>query len=111
MPWLEITFVGSAGETIPRANDLTVITAEHAIADQGAQVFRDCALELDGQVGNAASCIQYIGADEGVGGADVQAGRAAAAMFGGVRGVNRQGQIDKQFAQEEITAGLAIEYQ
>src|SRR3990167_3226856 len=105
MPWLEVAFAGRAGEAVPRADDLAVIATEHPVADQRAQIFGDRAFQFDGQVRNAAPGVQHIGADEGIGRANVQARSAASAMFGAVRWIDWQRQIDKEFAEEEVTAG------
>ncbi|MNR05656.1 hypothetical protein D3C85_1216990 [compost metagenome] len=111
MPRLEVAFTGGAGEAVPRADNLAVIATEHPVADQWPQVFRDRAFEFDGQVGNAASGIQHIGADEGVGRADVEAGTAPPAVFGGMGRVDRQRQVDEQFGEKKVTAGLAVQDQ
>ena len=108
---LEVALIGGPGEAVPGADQLAVIAAEHPIADQWAQLDGDCALEFDGQVGNAASRIQHIRTDKGRGRADVQAGAAAPAVFAGVGGICRQRQVDKQLAKKEPAAGFAIEHQ
>src|SRR5690606_35543398 len=78
----EVRLRGRPGETVPGTCQLAVVAAEHPVADQRAQLRRNRALELDGQVGNAAARIQLARADDGPGGADVQTGaswmRAAA---------------------------------
>lgn len=111
MTGLEVALPGRSGKAIPWTNDLAVITAKHPVADQRAQFFRDSVLQLDRQVGNAAAGIQLVGADKGVRGADIQTGGAFSAVFGGVRWIDRQRQVDEQLAQEEITASLAVEHE
>ncbi len=108
---MEIGLFGGFGEAVPGADDLAVVAAEHAVADLVAQLDRDRAFQLDGQVGNAAPRIQYPFADEGFRGADVQAGVATAAVVACDRLVDGQGDIDEQLAEEEPAAGLAVEQQ
>lgn len=69
---LEVALPGGAGEAIPWADDLAVVAAEYPVADQWPQLQRNRALVLDGQVGDAASRVQPVGADEGRGRADVR---------------------------------------
>src|SRR6218665_1176293 len=111
MAWVEVALLGGAGEAVPRADDLAVIAAEYPIADQWAQFGGDRTFEFDGQVGNAAPRIQHIGADEGGGGADIQARAATAAMFGAVGVVDGQRQVDEQLAEKEIAARLTVQHQ
>jgi len=108
---LEVALPGRASKAVPGADDLAIVATEHPIADQRAQFFRDRALEFDGQVGNTASRIQYIGADEGCRGADIQARGAASAVLTGMGRVDGQGEVDEQLAEEEETPGLAIQHQ
>src|ERR1700751_721223 len=58
VPHLEVRMRRSAGEFVPGAHELTVIAAEDAVADRGAQLRRDCGLVLDGEVGDAAPRIE-----------------------------------------------------
>ena len=60
---------------------------------------------------DATPRVQHIGPDERLGRADVQARLATPAMFTGGGFVHRQRQVNEQFGQEEVTAGLAVEQQ
>ena len=64
-----------ARELVPRADGEAIVAAIDAVADRGAELARDRALVLDGQVGDAAPRIELVGRREGVGRADVEAAR------------------------------------
>ena len=76
----KILFIGGRGKTVPRAEQLAVIAAGDAIADERAQRQRYRPLVFDGEVGDATACIDHIGFNDGGGGADLDAGGAAAAV-------------------------------
>ena len=95
-------------ESVPRARELAVIAPVDAIAHGTAQLDRDCALELDREVGDAAPCVQPVGRDDGAGGAGRDAGAAAAAVSGAC-GVDGQLQIHVDLAQKEIRARVALD--
>ena len=59
---------------------LAVITAIDAVAHRLPELARNMALVLNGQVGNAAACIELVGCDDGIGRADVDAGGAGATV-------------------------------
>ena len=66
------------GELVPRADQLAVVAAEDAVAHQGAQFLGNRALQLDGQVGDAAACVELIRRRRmRLGRADIDAGAAA----------------------------------
>src|SRR5580704_17438323 len=65
----EVRLDGRPREFDPGADELAVVAAIDAIADGAAKFHRDGALELDGEIGDAAPCIQPIGRDDGAGGA------------------------------------------
>src|SRR5471032_3514362 len=111
MPGLEVALGRGACEAVPRADNLAVVATEHPIADQWSQFFRDRRLQFDGQVGNTTPRIQHIRPDKGSRRADVHACRATSAMFGGMWGIHGQWQVEKQFAEKEETARLAVEHQ
>ena len=51
---LQLGVRGGAGEAVPRADGQAIVAAIDAVADQRAELERDRAFVLDGQVGNAA---------------------------------------------------------
>ncbi len=70
------------GKAVPWTDLETVITTENAVANGRPQVFRDGALQFDGEVADAASGIQLERGSDGMGGAGVDAARAAATAVG-----------------------------
>src|ERR1700730_1013683 len=69
-------------EFVPRARREAVVAAVDAVADERAQLARDRALVLDGEIRDAAPRIELVGRGKRGGGAHVQAGAAAAAVIG-----------------------------
>lgn len=63
----EIVFVGKLRKAVPRADQLAVVAAVDAVAEQRAELLRDRAFQLDGQVGDAAPGVYGIGGDDGAG--------------------------------------------
>ena len=80
MPRREIVFCGWFGELVPRAEQLAIVAAVNAVADGLAKLRRNGALQLDSEVGNAATRIELVGRDDRLGRADFDTGGAAAAM-------------------------------
>jgi hypothetical protein len=75
--------VGRVGVTPhPRTNFLAGIAAKNPVAQQRAQVNRNIALVLNGEVRNTTVAIQNVGGRKGVGGANSQAAGALAAGAG-----------------------------
>ena len=72
MPHGEVFLGGGAGELVPRTHQLAIVAAIDAIADGAAQLQRNRARELDGEIGDAAPRIESIGGDDGAGGAGRQ---------------------------------------
>src|SRR5208283_1435026 len=89
---LEVRVGGTLREFIPRTHELTVIAPIDAIAERRTQRLGYGALELDGQIGNAAARIKLVRGDDGPGRAGRNAGAAAAAM-GAARRIDRQRQV------------------
>ena len=92
--------IGLAGELrvfVPGANQLAVITAVNAVADSLAELFGDRSWMLDSEIGNAAPRVELVGRDDRLGGADVDALMAGAAMFAGIA-VGGQGQVGIELA-------------
>ena len=81
MAGLEVFFRRWFAEFIPGADQLAVVTTEHAVAHFGAQFFRNAALQLYGEVADAFTGIEFVRAFKGICGADVLARGAAATMF------------------------------
>src|SRR3954465_8459657 len=79
---LEVLLGARSGEAVPRTDELAVVAAVDAVADEGAQLFRDCALVLDREVRDAAARVELVGAADGLRRAYVDAAAAGpAAVF------------------------------
>src|SRR5256885_7162493 len=102
MAHLEIRVRGRARELVPRTHQLAVVTAVDAIADRLAQLDRNGAVVLDGEIGNAAPRIQPPRGDDRTGGAGRDTGLAAAAVGTGAL-IYRQRQVRRS---EEHTPEL-----
>ena len=98
------------GEFVPRADQLAVVAAVDAVADQRPQLERNRPGMLDGEVGDAATRIQPVRRDDGPRRADVDAGGATAAMRRD-RLARLQGQVDINFAEKEHRPGFAVKQQ
>ena len=98
------------GVAVPGAHQLAIVAAVDAIAHQRAQVQRDGARVLYGQVRDAAPGVKPVRRHDGLSRANVDAGAATAAM--GRHGLaGRQCQVHINLAQEKHGAGLAVEQQ
>src|SRR5687768_7844318 len=100
----EVRFAARAGKAVPRAHQLAVVAAVYAVADERAQRFRDGALVLDGEIGDAAPGLELVRAADCLRRADVDAPLAGAAAVL-LLGVERQRQVAQDFAEEEPRAG------
>src|SRR3954468_6181059 len=78
---LEIRLGRGLRESVPRADELTIVAAVDAVPDQRTQLFRNRALVLDRQVGDAAARVELVGTDDRLGRTDVDAAVAGAAML------------------------------
>ena len=80
--------VAEVSKTIPRAADLAVVAAVDSIANEGAQFKRNRAVKFNGQIGNAAPCVDLVGCDDGSSwaGLDAAGAGAAVAVVGRVHG-------------------------
>ena len=65
---------------VPRADELAVVAAVDAVADGLAKLHRDGGFEFDGEIADAFARIEAMRAGDGLGGANVNAGRARPAM-------------------------------
>ena len=106
----EVGFRARPRERVPRADGLAVVAAVHAIADERPELLRDRALQLDGQVRNAAARVELVGRADRLRGADVHALRAGPAMLARGR-IHRQRQAGVHLAEEEPGACFAREEQ
>ncbi len=93
-------------ELVPRADRQAIVAAIDAVADLLAELARDRALVLDGEIRNAAPRIEPVGRRERFGRADVETRAARAAMIG-LRRIERQFQRREQRAQKQPRAELA----
>lgn len=95
---------------VPGANGLAIIAAVDAVSDQRTKRFVNGTGMFDGQVRNTPPSIQTLGRDNGLGGADVHAGLAAATVpthrLGG-----RQCEIDIDLPQKEHRTSFTREHQ
>src|SRR6185437_15398336 len=89
-----------AGEAVPRADREAIVAAIDPVAHQRAQLVRDRAVVLDGEIGDAARRIEPIGCREGVRRADLLTpGTTAAAV--GVRRVGCDVERGVDLAEEQ----------
>ena len=95
---------------VPGTDQLAVIAAVYAVADQGAQSFGDAPLMLDRKVRNAAPRIQPIWCDNRMGRANINTLRAASAIVAD-RCIHSYGHIGIYFAQKEHGASLTRKQQ
>jgi tRNA threonylcarbamoyladenosine biosynthesis protein TsaE len=108
--FVEVGQGAALGEFVPGADQLAVVAAVDAVADQRAQFERDRPGVLDCQVGNAAPRVQPVRRNDGLRGAHGYAGAAAAAVRrDGLAG--RQGHVNIDFAQKKHRAGFAVQQQ
>ncbi len=77
----KILFVSELRKAVPRADQLAVIAAVDAVANQRPEFGRNRSLQLNRQVGDAASGINGIGLNNGPGRTDRHAGHALSAVL------------------------------
>src|SRR6516164_4336175 len=100
---LEIRVRRRTCELVPRTHELTVIAAEDAVADERAELHRDRAVVLDGEIGDATSGIEPVGGDDGA----RRTGRAARLAGPAVRArrfIEREREIGEDLPEKEIRA-------
>ena len=98
------------GEFVPGADELAVVAAVDAVADQRAQFQRNWPGVLDRQVRNAAPRVKPVRRDDGLRGAHVDAGAATAAVRrDGIAG--GEGQVDVNLTQKKHGTGFTVEQQ
>ena len=102
MSWLKILDLMHVGVAIPRANELTVVAPKDSVPDGVSQRFRNDALVLDREVGDASTRIELIRADDGVCRADVDTSLTASAVVARcLRGGGKR-EIGQQFAEKMV---------
>lgn len=104
---IKIRLLAGIGKAVPGTVQLAVVTTVNPIAHRLAQCHRDRSLQFNRQIGDATPGIDHIGFDDGLGGADIDAGLAGAAMVAG-RLIHRQGQIGIQLAEKKPGAGMPL---
>ena len=65
------------------------------------QVFGNAAVVLNGEVRDAAPGVEYVGTDKRLGGTNVEAGRAAAAVLVGLGGIRGERNVRVDLAEEK----------
>src|SRR5262249_4814192 len=93
-------------ELVPRAHRQTMVAAEDAVADRGAQLARNRPLVLDGEVRDAAARIEPIGCGKRRRRADVKTSTTSAAVID-LRRVRRQIERGEDRAEKQPRAELA----
>ena len=110
-PGAEVGFWARVRVAVPGADELAVVAAIDAVAHERPELFRDGAVVLYGEVGDATTAVHHIGGDDGPGRADVDAGHALAALLLLHRGIQGQRQADEELPEEEEGAGGFVEQQ
>ena len=104
----KIIFSSEPGKSVPRANNLAVVTAINTVTHQRAELFGDAAAQFNGQVGDTASRIHAEGCNDGPGGADIDAFGAGTAMFSAWL-IYRQWEVRVNLTEEEPAAGFPVD--
>ena len=102
-----VSLLADAGEFVPRADQLTIIAAEDPVTHGPAELDRDTAAQLNGEIGDAAFRIHLVGRDKRIGRADIETGAAATAVVC-CGFIDRQGQIGEKLTKEKPGAGLLV---
>lgn len=99
--WSELGQGFLPGKLVHGTDELAIVTSENAIADGAPELDRYGSPVFDGEIGNAAPGIEFIGPDDGPGRTDLDTGLATTAMvFDGRVYLKRQSGQD--LAQEKI---------
>ena len=107
---IEVRQAAALRELVPGADQLAVVAAVDAVADQRPQFQRDGAGMLDCEIGNTAARVDLPLADDGLRRTHVHARRATAAMPRCGR-CGLQGQIDIDLAEKKHRARIPVEHQ
>src|SRR5262249_38299555 len=106
VPRRKLHLVAGLRELVPRAYRQTIVAAEDAVADRGAQLARNRPRVLDGEVGDAAARIEPVGRGERRRRADVETSTTSAAVID-LRRVRRQIERGEDRAEEQPRPELA----
>ena len=88
----ESRFPRGCCKTVPWTYRGAVVTPVDAVADEWTEFFRNRTFEFDGEIRNAAACVQMVRGRDGCRRADVDASAAAAAaVFRGFVGFQFEG--------------------
>src|SRR5258708_3739991 len=96
----EVGIVDGAGVFVPGADELAIVAAVNAVSHERAQLFRDRAVMLDGEIRDAAARIELVGRDDRPRGTYVDAAVARAAVLGGGC-ILLQIEVREELAEEE----------
>ena len=105
----EVALGARRGELVEGADELAVVAAVDAVAEGASELEGDGAGELDRQVGQAAPRVDPVGRDDRPCRAGRQAARAAAAVGGALRRIDRQRQVGVELAEEEEAARALVD--
>ncbi len=108
MSRLEIRLGRELRVAIPRADQLAVVAAVDAIADRTAELLGDRTVELDREIGDAASRIEFVGRHDRACRAGLDARGTAAAVRGNGL-IDGQRQVREDLAEEEPRAVVTVE--
>src|SRR5690554_96203 len=108
MPWLKIIFLSRLFELLPWAHKLAVITAKHPVTHQRSQLLRNTTFELDGEITDATSGIQFVWPNECVRRTHIHTGRTAPAMILLEGGIHRQRCASEYFAKKKERPSLGM---
>ncbi len=106
----EIGRCGGVGKAVPRAHQLAVVAAIDAVTHQWAQLNRDAAVQLDSQIRNAASRIDFTRCNDGLCRTHIHTGLTGAAMRRN-RCVSGQRQVGVDFAEKKPRPGIPVQQQ
>jgi len=96
----EFCLMACLRELVPGAHREAIVAAIDAIADGFSKFARNRALVLDGEIGNAAPCVELVRRGKRGGRADIEAGPARTAMIG-LRFALRQIERRKDSAEKQ----------
>lgn|GEM_PF-2586539 len=96
----EVGLGSHLGEFVPGTDELAVVTAIDPVADRRAKLLGYAAVEFYCQVRDTPSCIEFVRRNDGAGGADIDTGRTATAVFAR-HGVGAEWNVGIDFAEEK----------
>src|SRR5262245_2475399 len=107
---LEIALGARPGEAVPGADELAVVAAVDAVADERPQLLWNRALVVDGEVRDTAASVELVGSADRLRGAHVDAALARPTSILLSR-IDGKRQVAVNLAEEEPRARLAVEKQ